>query len=346
MKAYWFVSGRHYSDIYVPTAERAEGLLKRLWLTPVHTAWLIPPAAVALATWLRRPKTWLPELMLVGVPLAVVVAFWFSPRYRLPALPVIALAAAWTVRQAVRRPANRAWWLAGGVSLAVALALGPLNRAVGFDSLDPRRAYLHDMLGGVYSAGGDDEAAYREHLAAIRINPQDPHAHLHLALLLAKRGELDAALEHFHQAGLLSPTAWLAHACEAEILCQRGQIAEGIAAWRRAYRFAPAEPSVANNLAWHLATTPGLSADDRAAALRIAQQASEQTEGEATDVLDTLAAALAANGRFDEAADTLEQAIRLAAQRGNHELVAEFRTRLDLYRSGKPYLTSVGSQAP
>ena len=54
-------------------------------------------------------------------------------------------------------------------------------------------------------------------------------------------------------------------------------------------------------------------------------------------VLDTLAAAHAAAGRFGEAARVAEQALQLAESAGPATLAAQIRARLALYRAGRPY---------
>ncbi|HZL99203.1 MAG TPA: hypothetical protein VFD43_03030, partial [Planctomycetota bacterium] len=52
-------------------------------------------------------------------------------------------------------------------------------------------------------------------------------------------------------------------------------------------------------------------------------------------VLDTLAAAYAAAGRFDEAIETAERALRLASSSNEQALAAAVARRLELYRRGE-----------
>jgi spermidine synthase len=54
-------------------------------------------------------------------------------------------------------------------------------------------------------------------------------------------------------------------------------------------------------------------------------------------VLDTLAAAHAAAGRYGEAARVAEQALQLAESAGPPGFAAQIRSRLALYRAGRPY---------
>jgi len=50
-------------------------------------------------------------------------------------------------------------------------------------------------------------------------------------------------------------------------------------------------------------------------------------------MLDTLAAALAANGQFDKAAETAGQAIEIAKSTDQNELVPDFQKHLNLYKN-------------
>ncbi len=53
--------------------------------------------------------------------------------------------------------------------------------------------------------------------------------------------------------------------------------------------------------------------------------------------LDTLAAAYAEAGRFNDAAATAGEAAALAARQGDSQTAADVGTRLALYRAGRPY---------
>ena len=56
------------------------------------------------------------------------------------------------------------------------------------------------------------------------------------------------------------------------------------------------------------------------------------------NLLDTLAAAYAAAGRFSEAAHTAREAAELAAARGQESLVEMIRTRERLYLAERTYV--------
>ncbi|MCK5363174.1 MAG: hypothetical protein KAR22_09410, partial [Gammaproteobacteria bacterium] len=56
------------------------------------------------------------------------------------------------------------------------------------------------------------------------------------------------------------------------------------------------------------------------------------------ELLDTLAAAQAANGDFEQAAQTLERALALAAGGSAAQYIPEFRERHALYQRGIAYI--------
>jgi tetratricopeptide (TPR) repeat protein len=128
----------------------------------------------------------------------------------------------------------------------------------------------------------------------------------------------------------------IAHAFLGAAYAERGQLAETISHYREALRIRPDFLTVANNLAWLLATSRDPAQRDPELAVSLAERAAAHS---ATDpsVLDTLAAAYADAGRYDEAARAAEQALAAAESSGSPGLAAQIRARLALYRAGRPY---------
>ena len=116
--------------------------------------------------------------------------------------------------------------------------------------------------------------------AAIRLNRGSSRGYVTLALLLVHQGDFAAAAEHYRQAMELSPP-----------------------------------PHLAMNLllGWLLATAPDASLRDGAEAERLSMAALAATHERSIRGLDVLAAALAEQGRFDEALTRLDQALSLTA---------------------------------
>ncbi len=103
-----------------------------------------------------------------------------------------------------------------------------------------------------------------------------------------------------------------------------------------AIRMNPDHALAYNNLAWLLATAPSAGVWDGDRAVALAQRA-VRLEKRANH-FGTLAAAHARAGQFADAVAAQERAIvTLQAGRASEEVVADFQSRLSLYRAGQPY---------
>jgi spermidine synthase len=102
-------------------------------------------------------------------------------------------------------------------------------------------------------------------------------------------------------------------------------------------RIRPDFQTAANNLAWLLATARDPSLRDPALAVSFAERAAALSAAPDPSVLDTLAAAYAAAGRYGEAARVAEQALRQVEAAGPPAFAGQIRARLALYRAGRPY---------
>jgi Flp pilus assembly protein TadD len=136
----------------------------------------------------------------------------------------------------------------------------------------------------------------------------------------------------------VTPNNHVAHAYLGAALLEGGRTGDAIFHYGEALRLRPTFLTVANNLAWLLATGRDANHRDPRAAVEIAESASRLTERRDPLVLDTLAAAYASARRFGDAIRTLGRAIEIAGSRGDAELVAEFEQRLALYRARQPYV--------
>ncbi|MCA9197428.1 MAG: ASPIC/UnbV domain-containing protein [Planctomycetales bacterium] len=90
----------------------------------------------------------------------------------------------------------------------------------------------------------------------------------------------------------------------------------------------------ANNLAWLLCTTNDDELRNPPEALQLAQ-AILQTVDASPSYLDTLAAAFAANGQFEQAVTTLERAIELTGS--DSPMIEKLTNRIDVYRRRQPW---------
>jgi hypothetical protein len=129
----------------------------------------------------------------------------------------------------------------------------------------------------------------------------------------------------------------VAHAYLGRALLAEGRAREAIEHYSEAVRLRPEFLTAANNLAWLLATAEAESLRNPYAALRLAQRSARLTRHLDPPVLDTLAAAYAASGRFEEAVAAAERGVALAREAGDRELADQIAQRLALYRQGEAY---------
>ncbi len=141
----------------------------------------------------------------------------------------------------------------------------------------------------------------------IRLEPDDAPAHAELAQNLVRQKKSAEAAAHFREALRLRP----------EVSAKSGNIA-----W-------------ANNLAWIMATNPDAKLRNGAEAVALARQACEAVKYKDPSLLDTLAAALAEAGQFDEAIKVSKQQIDLVA--GQQKTIDEANARIALYRASQPF---------
>jgi tetratricopeptide (TPR) repeat protein len=113
-----------------------------------------------------------------------------------------------------------------------------------------------------------------------------------------------------------------------------GNYEQALADNLEALRLVPDDPRTLNNLAWLWATCPKPEWRDGPKAVEHARKACELTESREVGSLDTLAAALAACGQFEEAVQWQRRAVELAPEAEK----ADYQTRLALFEAGQSYV--------
>lgn len=199
--------------------------------------------------------------------------------------------------------AGEAAFLDGEYAKAVQL----FTKAIAEDDTNPsffgNRASAYSYLGQIDEALSDYDTAIKL-VVARSGNPQDQR----LAYFLYNRGY---AYEH------------------------AGRIKEALAEYEKTMELNPAYPDAHGNAAWILATHPDATIRNAPKALEYALVEARRTRMGNANSLDTLAAAYAVNGQFDEARRHQQQAISKAL---NPDDKREFTERLRLYERNKPYV--------
>jgi len=184
-------------------------------------------------------------------------------------------------------------------------------------SVSPEAA-AHFQRGNALGKRGEFAKAVSEYRQAIRLCPHEPSFHNNLAAALLQRGETDEAAAHLSKALELDPDYGKAHALLGQVCARQQKTAAAIHHFRRAIELKVSSPRVLRQLAWLLATAVDLQLRDGDAAVDLAERACRETGHRTPDFLDTLAAAYAEAGRFDDAAQTATKAQQLRQKRGHH----------------------------
>jgi len=152
--------------------------------------------------------------------------------------------------------------------------------------------------------------------------------------------QTDRAQAELRKAIKLVPTFEAAHVRLAHILMLQNDLENCIPTLYMGLEALPDSALLANTLAWLLATTPNATFRDPPEAVKWAEKACAVVGRSQASFLDTLACAYAAAGRFDEAVKTEQDAVEAARRQVGEELVKEYETRMHLFESRQPYLTS------
>ncbi|MCY4076678.1 MAG: tetratricopeptide repeat protein, partial [Acidobacteria bacterium] len=219
------------------------------------------------------------------------------------------------------------------------LAHGRIQEAIaGYRELiatAPDHAAGHNKLGYALLQVGRTGEAVTLLRRGVLLQPGDAEAHNNLGLALMQAGSPREALASMEQALTLDPDNAGAHYNLAHARTATGDQPGAVAAFREVLRVRPDWPTALGALAWLHATSGHPEVRDPGAALELAVRAAELSERQDVAVLDALAAAYAADERFEEAARTAEAAEALAAESAPH-LVEGIAARVRLYRAGRP----------
>jgi tetratricopeptide (TPR) repeat protein len=200
---------------------------------------------------------------------------------------------------------------------------------------NPGNAETHYNLGKLLADQKRTSEASAEFSEAIRLKPEYADPHYGLGMLWFAQEKIAEAQGEFENALRINPNIAEAHYQLAVIAQGRKDANQALGHYFEAVRLRPDWPEAINNLAWILATRNDGQSGNGIDAVRLAAHAVELTRTNNPGALDTLAAAYADTGRFEDAVRTLQRAIALAD--GQKTLIAELQSRLALYQSGKRY---------
>ena len=236
--------------------------------------------------------------------------------------------------------------------------------------LDPNDAIAYRYLGVALAKSGNFTGALQNYDYALQSDPNSAAIHYSMGILLIQTGKEDAAIEHFRQASRIDPGLVATHLQLANLLMRQGKDAEAsreyaiVAELDPLDRFArlmqsmalihagfyekgrkvleevsvefPDDPDIANALARLLAAAPDPTVREEGRSLRIVERLVRNQQGDVFEVGVTYAMALAAVGRFKEAAFYQQAIIQQLESSGEFTLARQLRENLALYTHQKP----------
>lgn len=203
--------------------------------------------------------------------------------------------------------------------------------------LDPNNATAHHLMADMLANSGHHERAIKHYREALRVRPGFDATHHNLGRMFLIAGALRDATNHLAEAVRLNPLNAPARFQLAIALVDLGDARSALPHYQQVLRVFPNDPTVANELAWLLATHPEDHLRNAGEALQLAMRACELTSFQQPSTLTTLAAAYANASRFDEAVGMAERAAAQAKASGNVEIQKRAEAVLSSARSGKTY---------
>jgi tetratricopeptide (TPR) repeat protein len=201
---------------------------------------------------------------------------------------------------------------------------------------DPNNVMTHNNLGLIFLQQGKFDEAIAHFKRALKLQPELAAAYDNLGTALASSGKPGDAALCFQKAIRLQPGVSRYQYHLAHALYGLGERAESRAWYDKAMQLEPAWLQATNRTAWRRATNPDGNIRNGRLGLDLAKLLCEATQEKQPACLDTLAAAYAETGRFDEAVQAVKQAMALTPPAQSATLRA-LQKRLRLYEEHKPY---------
>ena len=201
---------------------------------------------------------------------------------------------------------------------------------------NPTSAHIHSLLSKVLMDLDRRADAIVPLRRAVELDPSHLDYRQTLATLVAEQGDLQVAIDVLlpvFDLGQCEDTVWSAL---NEWLLAEKRYADRVSTLARAKAQCPDSAQTLNNYAWALATSPDAEVRNGSLAIDVALEAARKHGIPDPAYLDTLAAAHAEAGNFEEAVRVESQAVALLVSGGYPEqVIAAFRHSLAEMKAGR-----------
>ncbi|MDM8524263.1 tetratricopeptide repeat protein [Desulfococcaceae bacterium HSG8] len=200
---------------------------------------------------------------------------------------------------------------------------------------DPEYTSAYYYRGHMWEEKGDLDKAISDYTRILEINPELVKAYHDRGTAWGKKGEYEKAIADLDKALEAEPNEAVLYDTRGNAWQMKGNYDRAINDYVRALELNPSLFVPYNNLAWLLATCSDPAYRSGNKALELAKRAVELNHD--VSMLDTLAAAYAEAGKFDDAVETMKKIIRLAKESGKTEHLRIYTEHLESYKARKPW---------
>lgn len=202
----------------------------------------------------------------------------------------------------------------------------------------PDWGLAHASLANLYANWGRADEAIASYTRAVELLPDDAGLKNDFGVVLMAMERTGEARQQFFDALRIAPEFYRPHINLGNLAFRAGRDQEALDSFQEALRLAPGGAEPTARLARFLATCPEEPLRDPDKAIALAERARDLTNAQNPKVLDTLAAAFAAAGRYPEALQAANRAQQIAKGMGNAGLAAAIEKRIALYALDTPYV--------
>ena len=203
-------------------------------------------------------------------------------------------------------------------------------------AVNPKSVGSHFNRGLLYLGFRRFREAILDFDAVIREEPKEYRAYFHRASAHAKMGQRKAALADYENALRSAPNTGDADVIRGRTFAAKEDYAKAAFYFDRAKRRSPRDPYVLDKVAWFKATCPNGSFRNGQEAVQESTKACEISKWKDGDQIDTLAAAYAETGDFNQAVKFQRQALALRPL-AEPDSLPYMQRRLRSYQARKPF---------
>ena len=209
-------------------------------------------------------------------------------------------------------------------------AISDCNKAL---EINPKFAGAYHNRGIAYFDNGQYEEAISDFTKALEINPKNAVVYRWRGDVYYSKGEYDSAISDFNKAIDINPKDVVAYGYRGDAYQKKARYEEAILDYNKAIEIDSKYVLAYNNLAWVLSTAKEPRIRNGKKARELAIKACELSNWKDSAALDTLAAAYAREGDFENAVKWEEKAMESAEP----DERADRRERLECYKQRRAW---------